>query len=472
MKSLLIRVFDNKKLVSTLAAFLLSVGMMTLFWLPIPLWTSVALILGGTLAVLAFFYPFWGLCIFVFLIPLEEAFLITEKLTFLKLLGLFIFFAWLARILVRRQYNLAFPRPFLLAFLLFGLWGLASVLWAQDTVAALWRWLTMLLMIGFFFIVSQIVTSWGKLHWLIISNVVGALVAAGLGLYNWLRADPSSQWRISAFIDLEKGQYVQSPAHYGILLALGIFYLLIAFLCEKGLGKKIIYLVGFASLLLAALASGTRSFLVSFSVALVALAWHLWRARAGRILALGGIGAGVILAIVTAVMPSYFFSRVESLWTTLGDRGSGRFDIWKVFLVEIAENPLVGVGLANGGVRYDEHRTIAVDRYGFLLLHPEAWKSGRDPHSIYLESWAELGLVGFVLLIWIIISLAKQIYKSVKLAPLYSWEWQVGLVIALNFLALLVTGITEPSLYRKYLWLGFALIQAYARLIGARGLKR
>jgi O-antigen ligase len=171
-------------------------------------------------------------------------------------------------------------------------------------------------------------------------------------------------------------------------------------------------------------------------------------------------------------MPSYFFSRVESLWTTLGDRGSGRFDIWKVFLVEIAENPLLGVGLANGGVRYDEHRTIAVDRYGFLLLHPEAWKSGRDPHSIYLESWAELGLVGFVLLIWIIISLAKQIYKSVKLAPLYSWEWQVGLVIALNFLALLVTGITEPSLYRKYLWLGFALIQAYARLIGARGLKR
>lgn len=463
----------KRELIQVLACLLLGAGVIVIFWLPFPLWISAAFIFGGALAGLIFFYPFWGLCIFVFLIPLEEAFLIAEKLTFLKIVGLFVFLAWLSHILVHKQNKLVVPHSFLLAFLLFGLWGLTSALWAQDAIAALWRWLTMLLLVGFFFLTFQMVTSWEKLHWLIISNVVGALVAAGLGLYNWLMAGLGSQLRISAFMNLAEGQYVQSPAHYGILLALGIFYMLIAFLCQRGFVKRIIYLICFASLLLAALASGTRSFLVSFGVALAGLVWHLWRARAWRILALGGIGAVVILAIVATVMPPYFFSRAESLWTTLGDRGSGRLDIWKVFLVEIAENPLLGVGLANGGARYDEYRILAVDRYGVSLIHPEAWKSGRDPHSIYLEIWAELGVVGFACFILFIMSLAKQIYNAWKIAPLYSWQWQLGLVIVLNLLALLITGITEPSLYRKYLWLGFALILAYAQLmkLDAGGLK-
>jgi uncharacterized membrane protein YphA (DoxX/SURF4 family) len=115
-------------------------------------------------------------------------------------------------------------------------------------------------------------------------------------------------------------------------------------------------------------------------------------------------------------------------------------------------------------LRYDEYRTVAVDRYGVSLVHPGAWSSGRDPHSIYLQTWAELGTIGFVLFMALIISLAKQIYNTLRSVPLYSRDWQLGLVIALNFVALLVTGITEPSLIRKYLWLGFALIPAYARL--------
>lgn len=462
------------KPIKILISLFLSAGVVVLLRLPFPLWVSASLVLGGALAALTFFYPFIGLCIFVLLIPLEEAFLIAEKLTFLKLVGLFIFFAWLSHLLVHKQNKLAVPRSFLLTVLLFGLWGLLSVLWAQDAAAVLWRWLTMLLLVGFFFLVPQIVTSWRKLHWLIISNVAGAVVAAGLGLYNWLIANSILQRRISAFMDLAEGQYVQSPAHYGILLALGIFYFLVAFLCQRGgLVKRVIYLTSFISLLLAALASGTRSFLVSFGVALAVLVWHIWRASAWRILVHAGIRIAVILAIVAAVMPPYFFTRVESLWTSLGDRGSGRLDIWKVFLAEIAENPILGVGLANGSVRYDEYRTLAIDRYSFSLIHPEAWKSGRDPHSIYLEIWAELGTVGFVCFILFIMSLAKQIHKAWKLAPLYSWQWQLGLVIALNFLALLITGITEPSLYRKYLWLGFALIPAYAQLMraGAGGLK-
>lgn len=462
---------DKKRFqILTITAFTaFGLGAVILLWLQLPLWIILALILGGITALLVFLYPFWGLCAFVFLIPLEEAFLITEKLTFLKIIGLWVFLGWLACILIYRRDKLVIPHPLSIAFLLFGFWGLASVLWAQDAWTALERWITMVLLVGFFFIVFQMADSWRRLYWLILSNVAGIVAAGALGLYNFLTIGLSPQWRISALMNLQAGQYVQSPGHYGILLALGVFYFLVSLLFRsKNLGQKSLHFVVFSGLLFAALASGTRSFIVSLAVAFLALLWYLWRVRAWKkVVALGGWAIAIAVTIA-AIMPPYFFERAESLWTTLGDRGSGRLDIWKVFLVEIAENTLLGVGLANGPLRYDEYRTIALDRYGVSLVHPGAWSSGRDPHSIYLQSWAELGTIGFILFMLLIISLARQMYKALRVAPLYSWEWQLGLVIALNFVALLVTGITEPSLIRKYLWLGFALIPAYARLIKRR----
>ena len=414
---------------------------------------------------MVFLYPFWGLCAFVFLIPLEEAFLITEKMTFLKIIGLLVFFAWLAHILIKRD-KLMIPQPFSIAFLLFGLWGLASTLWAQNTMVALERWVTMLLLVGFFFLVFQMANNIRKLYWLILSNILGIVVAGALGLYNFFTIGLSPQQRISALINLQEGRYVQNPGHYGILLALGIFYFLVGFLFHsRGFIQRALYFAVFSGLLIAALASGTRSFIISFAIAFLAFLWYLWRIRAwGKGLSVGAL-AIVIIALVAAVMPPYFFQRVESIWTTLGDRGAGRLDIWKIFLVEIAENPVLGVGLGNGPLRYDEYLTVAVAQYGVLLVHPGAWSTGRDPHSIYLQSWVELGVIGFILFMALIVSLARQLYSALRSAPLYSKEWQLGLVIALNFIALLVTGITEPSLIRKYLWFGFALIPVYARLV-------
>lgn len=454
---------DKKRfLIIAIATF--GIGAIVLLWLQLSLRLIITLIFGGIFALLVFFYPFWGLCAFISLIPLEEAFLITEKLTLLKIIGLWVFFVWLVHTLYRRD-KMVIPQTFSIAFLLFGVWGLASVLWAQDVSAAIVCWVTMLLLVGFLFIVFQMANSWRKFHLLVLSYVVGTIVAGALGLYNFLTIGLSPQWRISALINLQTGQYVQNPGHYGILLALGIFYFLVMFLFRRGFWLRAFYFASFSALLVAALASGTRSFIVSFAVALLALIWYLWRVGAWKKSIALWVSAIAVVAIITAIMPPYFFERAESIWTTLGDRGAGRLDIWKVFLVEIAENPLLGVGLANGPLRYDEYRTIAVDRYGISLVHPGAWSSGRDIHSIYLQSWVELGTIGFVLFILLIITLARQMYKALRIAPLYSREWQLGLVVALNFVALLVTGFSEPSLIRKYLWLGFALIPAYARLM-------
>jgi O-antigen ligase len=182
-----------------------------------------------------------------------------------------------------------------------------------------------------------------KLYWLIFSNIAGTIIAGALGLHNFFTVGLSPQWRISALLTLEEGQYVQSPGHYGILLALGIFYFLVGFLFRgKNFGQRILCFVVFLGLLIAALASGTRSFIVSFAVAFLVLLWYLWGVRAwGKALYAGALTI-VIIVIVAAAMLPYFFQRVESLWATLADRGEGRLDIWKVFIIEIVENPILG----------------------------------------------------------------------------------------------------------------------------------
>ena len=65
--------------------------------------------------------------------------------------------------------------------------------------------------------------------------------------------------------------------------------------------------------------------------------------------------------------------------------GSNRYEYWKVALKVSADHPLAGVGPAASGSNGSSAATIA--------------ERVRDAHSLELETLAELGLVGFALLL-------------------------------------------------------------------------
>ena len=77
-----------------------------------------------------------------------------------------------------------------------------------------------------------------------------------------------------------------------------------------------------------------------------------------------------------------FAERIKSIVDTEETSNQGRIFIWKETAKSIVAHPLLGVGIGNFPV--------------VLALNPSAIKAGASAHNLYLNFFAELGILGFV----------------------------------------------------------------------------
>ena len=415
------------------------------------------------LACLSFLRPLWGVYLFVLMIPLEDVLLVVPSVTLLKVVGVFAFAGWFARMAVSRP-KADVPRAVIVALLFLG-WALASLLWARDPTLGLGRWMTAALLVGFFFLVPQLVTDWKKLHYVILSYVGGAMIAGGAGVYQFL-LNPNR--RIVAF-----AEFGDNAGTYGISISLGIFYFLALFLSTSKRTTSILSLAGLFFLCLPAFASGTRTFVLSFGVSLGVLFWHLFSRRhvhKGFTAKMGKVSIPLLAIIgVIALMPSFWGPRMVEVRSASG--WSGRADIWRVYGTVVLQHPVLGVGLENTWPFFGDYIQEAKDTYGVHISNVSVARSTvKDVHNISLKAWAQLGIVGFALLLLLIGLSWKQAYRSLRKTRSGTLEWRLGLVIVLYLVSLFAVGIGEPVMWRKYFWFGLALATTYGRIISSRRL--
>lgn len=121
----------------------------------------------------------------------------------------------------------------------------------------------------------------------------------------------------------------------------------------------------------------------------------------------------------TSVVQSIQFVMQEG-----GDRG--RLTVWRHTFEMIADAPLFGVGLNNWSAlypRYDQGDIVGI------VVSPQR------PHNDFLWIWAELGLVGLVLFLWLLWCVCKQVLERIQ-----AQNWVV-LCAGLGAVALLVHSI-------------------------------
>lgn len=154
--------------------------------------------------------------------------------------------------------------------------------------------------------------------------------------------------------------------------------------------------------------------------------------------------------------------------------GSGRWTQWRVALDAFVGHPLLGIG-AGGYERY------------WLRLRHEPGKI-RDAHSLYVETLAETGIVGFFLLVTVLAAPFFALRRA-RRTPLASggaaayaaylvhagvdWDWELAGVTLLALLcgsALLVAGRPETArpLRRAYV-MGGAVATGVVALVGLAG---
>ncbi len=116
---------------------------------------------------------------------------------------------------------------------------------------------------------------------------------------------------------------------------------------------------------------------------------------------------------------------------------SNRYEYWRVAAREFAHHPLIGGGASSFRVEWLKHRTID--------------ESVHDAHELYLETAAELGLVGLAALavfLFGIVGLARNGPPLIAAALVtyavhagLDWDWEMP---ALTLVALLLAAAAAP----------------------------
>ena len=449
--------FARRNYIGILLSILTGFGLIIYFpyWIGMFSSKNILFFLAIPLIIFIIYKPFWGLCLYAFMIPLESVLKITESFTVLKFFGIFVLIGWILQLFISKQ-KLYISKPIILSLLLVT-WGLISSLWAARPDASLTRFVTFVLVVGSFFLVTQIIDNGKKLYYIVLAYVLGAVISGGFGFYNFI-LNPNQ--RIVSF-----AKAGQNPGGFGISICLGVIYFFIIYLSKSKGIIKIISLILSSILLIVSFASGSRTFIISAICSFLFLLWIINKQRTKKIRNKLLFIIPVLIIIIISIMPSFFFTRFSSILSQY-EQGWNRGEIWKVYGTVILDHPILGVGLENGYIFYGDYRSEAQRKYGIIHRKTGAWRgSGMVPHNDYVLIFAELGIVGFVLWISLIISLYKQFYKSIFKVKKKSFDWWLGIIIGTYFIAILIMCIATPILYRKYLWFGFSLIPAYSKII-------
>ena len=164
--------------------------------------------------------------------------------------------------------------------------------------------------------------------------------------------------------------------------------------------------------------------------------------RRAPLIATAVIAAGLALAIVVGAHETSGSQapRLSGGATRLASLRSDRYDYWSVALRAFGTEPLRGVGAAGWQVYWLRWRTIA--------------EGARDAHSLELQTLAELGLVGFALLLVFLAgvglgagrALRSEAAPAAAVAALIAylvhspldWDWQMP---ALTLVAIVLAGM-------------------------------
>ena len=160
---------------------------------------------------------------------------------------------------------------------------------------------------------------------------------------------------------------------------------------------------------------------------------------------------------------------VDRLFTRLGisevDKrlsGQTRVHLYRNTLAMIKDHPFVGVGFGNFRYAYPRYR----DRAEWAL-------SGLDTrvdeaHNDYLQVFSEVGIVGFVVFLWILFLLGRMAWKSLR-GEAETRRFSIGLACVMGILATLVQCLFDFNLQNPASGLMFWTVVGFLEVVSRGG---
>jgi O-antigen ligase len=190
------------------------------------------------------------------------------------------------------------------------------------------------------------------------------------------------------------------PNHLAIMLVVPLLVLTPVYLrLERGHRLKLPLAVLLSFLLVAELATLSRSGLVGLAAGLVILAFPYRRLLVSRAALVPLAAVGVLLAYVVSRRLDFFETVLRQRIQTQGGSTSAHFEVYDFIPDVLESNPLLGLGLNNFSVYYE------------FVTGRTDW----GPHSFYVALLVETGVVGTALFAAFLVYLFRRLHVARRL---------------------------------------------------------
>ncbi|MCF6463856.1 O-antigen ligase family protein [Clostridium sp. Cult1] len=304
--------------------------------------------------------------------------------------------------------------------------------------------------IGFLFVIVNNIDTKRDFNILIVILVISAVLVAAYGFYQYkVGVEIEDKW-----VDTTNNPDVKTriysvfgnPNIFAEYLIMLIPISLSLFWFSKKIHKKAIFLISSLILILALVLTLSRGGWVGFAFGMFVFVLLIEKRLLLSIIPLG-IGAIYFL-------PSTILNRIASIVNFADSSNSYRLRMWKITLDIIKDNWLVGVGFG--------HLPFKATFETYIRTMPTY-----HAHNTYLETMAEMGILGFIIFtIFIFVLFKYSIKKLVKGKDNYIKTMAIGVLSGLA--AVLAHGAVENILYIPRIittfWILVALLLTLIRI--------
>ncbi len=381
-----------------------------------------------------------ALCLFVFVIPWGENREMPGGIPLGSLAGLAAFAVAALRTGVARKVRKLSPLHYLM--LAVAAWSALSIFWTVDWNATVTRAGTYAQLLVAIWMIWELVVVETRVLGFLQAYVLGALVASVDTIYNYMQGHSAAQLAaVEGEVSWETYRYSIAGVNendLGLMLALSvpmIFYLLVS---RRNPFVKLIAWIQLVAGVTAILLTASRGSLLAVIVGATMFPLVLFRLPRYQRLFSAAAFAG-LLACGAYFVPQSSWSRILELGSEFSEGTlTHRTQIWAAGLEGFRERPFLGTGSG----AYAATVVKAIDRP--LVAH-----------NTFLSTLVELGVVGALLLLALLVSM---LYCALRLKYLERCLW----ITLLLTWAVGASGLTWE--YRKPTWILFGLAAAHVYL--------
>ncbi len=318
-----------------------------------------------------------------------------------------------------------------------------STTYAVDKVTALKESLRFCSYIILYFIIYAEIDSTEKINKALASYIFTCIIISLVSIFDYIKGIGAPQ-PSSYGINIRVESLLENSNNLGAFFVMAIFPCIMLLIYEKDKKKKIFYLISSLLFLFNIVASFSRNAWLGFAIGCL------------LIIVMYEIRFLIPVAILGGL--SLFIPKVYNRLREFNDlsQNLSRIKLWETALYMIKDHPILGVGIGNFASLYDEYIKKYRDlRYcGYKVYHP---------HNIFLKMQCELGIIGsiafIVMIIFIVVKLRQLINREEN--NFYKLYYKGFFVSFIAFMSMnLIDNFFSAPKVIAYFWILLALSQS------------